>query len=139
MADYMILKSGMIKDTVNNLFIPQDEANSDYQVYLKWCDGLDRFGNDLGTGTNTPDEEAAVTLEEAQTAKVSELKAMANGILTQTDWYVIRNTETATSVPSDITSYRDSIRTYTDTAEAEILALTNVDSVESYTFSFPTM
>lgn len=128
MAQYFLMSDGGVKDTVNNLFIPADEANRHYQEYLAW----------VAEG-NTPDEETPPTLEEVKASKVDELKSMANSILAPTDWYVIRNTETAVSVPSEITSFRDSVRTYTDTAETAINALTDVESVKAYEFSFPTM
>lgn len=137
MAKYMVLRNGYIKDTEDESIIPPDPANSHYQIYQKWLLGQDVLGNDLGTGPNTADVEAGPTLEEAKTVKIAELKSQANQILGRTDWYVIRNTEAAVAVPSAVTSYRTSVRTYTDTAEGEINALSDVESVEGYAFTFP--
>jgi len=33
---YQIINDNIIKRIANNAYIPMDEANSDYQAYLKW-------------------------------------------------------------------------------------------------------
>lgn len=138
MATYTDLGT-QIKNNDTNAFIPKVDGNRDYETYKLWLQGKDEFGGDLGTGANTPDSIPEPTLTEVKATKISDLKSQANSILSQTDWYVIRNTETAVSVPSNITSFRDSVRSYTDTAETAINALTSVEEVNAYTFSFPTL
>ena len=39
------------------------------------------------------------------------VKAQAEGLLNQTDWYITRKTEKNTAIPSNITTWRDGIRT----------------------------
>ena len=47
-----------------------------------------------------------------QTSKVEEAKKQSAGALSETDWYVVRKTETNTAIPPDeITAYRTAVRT----------------------------
>lgn len=62
------------------------------------------------------EEEAAFEAERA--AFTEELTLSANlslreDLLAETDWYVIRATETATEVPADIVTYRQALRDIT--------------------------
>jgi hypothetical protein len=139
MARYMVMRDGTIKDTEKNISIPNAPGNRHYREYQLWLEGKDSMENDLGTGPNTADQEAEPDLATSKANKISELKLAARGVLADSDWYIIRNTEEAVDIPSDVSNHRDSVRTYTSTAEGEINALTDVSSVEAYTFSFPTM
>ena len=38
--------SKVVKRLTDNVFIPFDEANSDYQTYLKWLDGYALVGEE---------------------------------------------------------------------------------------------
>ena len=42
--------------------------------------------------------------------KVTEAKQTSAGMLSQTDWYVVRKTEKNTAIPSEITAFRDAVR-----------------------------
>jgi hypothetical protein len=35
---YKLINQKMVQRTTDNAFIPVDEANTDYQEYLKWCE-----------------------------------------------------------------------------------------------------
>jgi hypothetical protein len=39
-------KSNIVKRLSDNLFIPFDNGNSDYQDYLKWLDGYEFIGRE---------------------------------------------------------------------------------------------
>ncbi len=134
---YMVLRDGSIKDTENNLFIPKTIENRHFQAYKLWLEGKDEFGNDLGTGKNTPDIEPDITIGEAKVNKVKELKAKASVLLLETDWYIVRQMETGIPVPSEILSYRESIRNYVTKTEAKIAALASVEAVSKFTIEFP--
>lgn len=54
----------------------------------------------------------------------AQVKAQAGGLLQDTDWYVIRNAESSTAVPSDVTTYRAAVRTASGTIESSIDACT---------------
>jgi len=53
---------------------------------------------------------------------IKDLKITVANELAKTDWYIIRNTEKSTAIPSAITTHRDAVRT--KQAEMEI-AITN--------------
>ena len=51
---------------------------------------------------------------------IERTKSTANGLLTASDWYVTRKSETDTAIPSDISKYRTDVRTSTATIETKI-------------------
>ena len=74
------------------------------------------------------------TLEELKEEQINFFKANTSLKLGLTDWYVIRNQEIGTAIPSDITSARQALRDQADTVESEINALTTKKAVMSYDF-----
>ena len=44
-------------------------------------------------------------------------KATAGSLLAPTDWYIVRKAEKNIAIPSDITTYRDAVRTACDKRE----------------------
>ena len=69
------------------------------------------------------------TLAELKANKVSELKSIVGGKLSQTDWYVIRQADAGTDIPQNIKDDRAALRTASDLIEAEINALTTKKAV----------
>jgi hypothetical protein len=59
---------------------------------------------------------------------IATVKQQAAGLLTPTDWYVTRKAETDTVIPSDILTYRQSIRTASGTIEAAISGVTTLEA-----------
>ena len=57
---------------------------------------------------------------------IERTKSTANGLLTASDWYVTRKSETDSAIPSDITKYRADVRTATKTIEDKINACTKL-------------
>ena len=47
-------------------------------------------------------------------------KAIANSMLSKYDWYVTRKSEKGTDIPTEISSYRDAVRTACNSRETEI-------------------
>ena len=74
------------------------------------------------------------TLEELKEEQINFFKVNTSLKLGLTDWYVIRNQEIGTAIPSDITSARQALRDQADTVESEINALTTKKAVMSYHF-----
>lgn len=72
------------------------------------------------------------SLADLKAEKVSILKRLYNEELSKTDWYVTRNSEKGTAIPSDIQTERDDLRTACDTHESAINAKTTKAQVESY-------
>ena len=60
--------------------------------------------------------------EGLKTYWIQQTKLKGNNLLKSTDWYVTRKYETDTAIPSDITKYREEVRTATKTIEDKINA-----------------
>ena len=58
-------------------------------------------------------------------------KDTAAAMLTQTDWYVTRKSETDTAIPEAVTTYRAAVRTACAAREAEIAAVTTTEALET--------
>jgi len=61
-----------------------------------------------------------------KTNLIKSLKINVANELAKTDWYIIRNTEKSTAIPSNISTHRDAVRT--KQAEIETLTLNAVDT-----------
>ena len=64
------------------------------------------------------------------------VKADANRLLLPTDWYSSRKSELGTAIPDSILADRKKIRDKVDAIETEVNALTTVESILKYTYSF---
>jgi hypothetical protein len=60
-----------------------------------------------------------------------QVQQTAGSLLTQTDWYVTRNSEKSTAIPADVTTKRDAIRTECDRLETAIDGATTVDALKT--------
>lgn len=69
------------------------------------------------------------TLTELKEGKISELKSEVGGLLSQTDWYIIREADSGEATPDSIRGERAALRTKSDSIEAEINALTTKKAV----------
>ena len=58
-------------------------------------------------------------------------KNNAGQMLSNTDWYVVRKSETDVAIPSDVATYRAAVRTVCGTREAEIAAVTTTEELEA--------
>lgn len=73
------------------------------------------------------------TLAQLKTQKIANLKANANAKLSETDWYIIRNSEDATAaIPESVITDRQAIRATCATKESEINAKTTKAAVIQY-------
>ena len=66
---------------------------------------------------------------------IEDLKITVANILTETDWYITRNIEKSTSIPSAITTHRDSVRTKQAEMETAITNASDTPALETlYTY-----
>ena len=66
---------------------------------------------------------------------IQNVKKQAKGLLNQTDWYVTRKSEKSTAIPSNITTWRDGIRTKQAAMETSITNASNTPALETlYTY-----
>ena len=63
---------------------------------------------------------------------ISNTKISAGTLLTPTDWYVVRNSETEVEVPADVLARRAEIRAFCDEYETAIEATTTTDELAAY-------
>ena len=62
---------------------------------------------------------------------LEEQKAAANQLLSSTDWYVVRKSETDVAIPNNVATYRAAVRTVCGTREAEIAAVKTTEALEA--------
>jgi hypothetical protein len=67
---------------------------------------------------------------------IKDLKITVANILAETDWYITRNTEKSTAIPSAITTHRDSVRTKQASMEIAITNASDTPALETlYTYT----
>ena len=67
---------------------------------------------------------------------IQTLKSQVAGILSNTDWYITRNTEKSTAIPSAISTHRDAVRTKQASMETAITNASNTPALETlYTYT----
>jgi len=69
---------------------------------------------------------------ELKTQWVKETKKNAGRLLAETDWYVVRESETSTAVPTDVATRRAEIRTLCNTKETAINATADTAALAAY-------
>ena len=99
---------------------------------------VDEDGNPLYVQVldNTdPDNPVMVDSDERLVTKglksnmIAQVKDTAGKLLAQTDWYVVRNSEKSTAIPTDVTTKRDAIRTECDRLETAITGAADVEAL----------
>ena len=126
-ANWLRLTTKAEKEAIGITEVADDPV---YDSRFYWGDGTARTLTD----TNEVDEKGdplldadgnqVVTLGVKSVLKARE-KETAGSLLAKSDWYVTRKYEKGTAIPTEITTYRDAVRTACNTREAEIDACVN--------------
>ena len=67
---------------------------------------------------------------------IRDLKITVANELSKTDWYITRNTEKETAIPSDISTHRDNVRTKQASMETQILNASDTPALKTlYTYT----
>ncbi|BAQ91855.1 N-acetylmuramidase/lysin [uncultured Mediterranean phage uvMED] len=67
-----------------------------------------------------------------KTQEINKIKAQASGLLSPTDWHVVKATEVADySVPTDVATYRTNVRAKSNEMETQINACSDVDALKT--------
>ena len=67
---------------------------------------------------------------------IKDLKSQVSNELAKTDWYITRNTEKSTAIPSAISTHRDAVRTKQAEMETAITNASNTPALETlYTYT----
>ena len=62
---------------------------------------------------------------------VQQQKTAAGQMLKNTDWYVVRKSETDVAIPTNVATYRAAVRTVCGTRETEIAAVSTTEALEA--------
>ena len=77
-----------------------------------------------------------VKVEGLKTTLIRTLKQQVAGILNDTDWYITRNAEKETAIPSAISTHRDAVRTKQASMETAITNASDTPALETlYTYT----
>ena len=77
-----------------------------------------------------------VAVKGLKTVLIEQLKSQVANELSKTDWYITRNTEKSTAIPSDISTHRDAVRTKQAEMETAITNASNTPALETlYTYT----
>ena len=85
-------------------------------------------------GDEIPDDKAVGDVKQygLKGLEIAKIKAQAGGLLAPTDWYVIRYQEDNTkTIPTDIATYRNEVRTKSDEMESQINACGTVEDLKT--------
>lgn len=105
---------------------PSYDSATQYLGDLEWDSDSSTFTYPVINRTWTQ------TVAELKEAKITNLKAIYNRKLSETDWYIIREAEGGTATPQSILDDRAALRTECGTKEGEINAKTTKAAVVSY-------
>ena len=102
--------SNGIKHPTNWMIWTEDYKKN--TMKLTWEEPLGPFDGFYYWGWNS-DGDALLPkpLAGLQSSKVSEAKSISASMLSDSDWYVVRKTETDVATPAEITAYRTAVRT----------------------------
>jgi len=148
---------------LNNIGIYEvvfDDSNKkDEKWYINTNQSYDFDGNEVTAsyGTATPKAHADTTwsqqdsddgdlpsdksvgdvkTEGLKTTLIRTLKQQVAGILSDTDWYITRNSEKSTAIPSAISTHRDAVRTKQASMETAITNASDTPALETlYTYT----
>ena len=106
-----------------------DAAAKDHED-TKWTQKeIDDGDAPAGATTST------VKVKGLKTKLIRDVKAQANQLLSQTDWYVTRKSEKSTAIPSNITTWRNGIRSKQAAMETDITNASDTPALETlYTY-----
>ena len=120
--------------TAAGLVWEDDPAPFDSRFY--WSAGIPKNIDDV----NEVDEDGNPVLDAGgvqivtkglKSNAIAQVKATAAGLLQSTDWYVTRQAETGTAIPSTIKDYRAAVRTASGTIETAILGVTTLEAFKA--------
>lgn len=79
------------------------------------------------------------TVEGNRAKRIKEIKLDANVIrLSKTDWYFIRNQETAKSIPQSVLDHRSAVRQAVVEAESAVAKLSDLNKIKNVEVNWPT-
>src|SRR5210317_1422203 len=115
----------------------QDDVDTSYDNRFYWARDVERSLTDI----NVVDEDGNAVIDPTTGVQqvqlglksqwIAQTKETANNLLAKSDWYVVRNAEKSTAIPSEISTYRDAVRTATGTIETAINGCADLDAFKA--------
>ena len=132
-ANWLRLTSWEEKEAIGITEVP-DPTPVDNRFY--W--GRDADGNLIPRQLEDdgPDPVSGITTTGLKTQWKSQQDQTAYSLLSPTDWYIVRNTETGDAIPVGITSFRASVRDISNQRKVSIDTATSVENLVGIT-TFP--
>jgi len=140
----VITNSSNFKDEKWYINTNESYAFADNKVTRSWGTATPKAHADsLWTQADSDDgdlpdnkEVGDVKTEGLKTVLIRTLKQQVAGELSKTDWYITRNTEKSTAIPSAISTHRDAVRTKQAEMETAITNASNTPALETlYTYT----
>ena len=117
------------KDEAYYINTNEEYTYADGQVTRSWGTATPKR---LEDESGVDDEGNEFTNYGLKTEKKRIVKSQASGLLTPTDWHIVKATEVAEySVPENITTFRADVRSKSNEMETQIDACTNVEQLEA--------
>ena len=133
----VITDSSNFKDQAYYINTNEEYTFADNQVVKSWGTATPKRLNDENAvdknGNNILDNDGNQVINYGlKTEKKRIVKDQASGLLTPTDWHVVKATEVADySVPANVTTFRSDVRTKSNEMETQIDACTTVDELKA--------
>jgi hypothetical protein len=91
---------------------------------ILWADGDLNMPSDVSVGD--------VKIKGLKSLEIEKIKAQASGLLSPTDWHVVKATEVSDyDVPSNVATYRANVRAKSNEMETQINACSDVDALKT--------
>ena len=122
-----------------NWYINTDQtfAFADNVVTRSWGTATPKAHADSNAVDKNGDElDPIQVIDGLKTTLIKNLKKNVANELSKTDWYITRNTEKSTAIPSAISTHRDAVRTKQAEMETAITNASNTPALETlYTYT----
>ena len=114
----------------------QDDVDTSYDKRFYWARDVERSLTDVNEVDDDDNpildgDGNQVVSKGLKTIWIERTKSTANGLLTASDWYITRKSEKNTAIPSDISTYRDNVRTACSTIETAINNCSDLDAFKA--------
>ena len=150
-AQIFTLWSNEEKNAIGIYEVEYDHINKKDESYYINTNEQFKFENNkvisyFGTATpkqledvNATDEDGEPVLQDGvqvvikglKSQKISISKQQTAGLLSNTDWYVTRKSDTGTAIPQEIQDFRTNVRAVSNQQETQINACTTVEQLKS--------
>ena len=142
-ADLFMKWSVEEKEAIGIYEVVFDDSNKKDEKWYINTNQTFAFANDTVTasyGTAFPKAHADVTetvdgveytTPGLKTNLIKDLKSNVANELAKTDWYITRNTEKSTAIPSSISTHRDAVRTKQASMETQITNASDTPALET--------